>query len=80
MSMGDEMIGREVEYRRSGRQTIKGVVVATAPATLINATTNDERPAVRFQVRTRRGLRWTDAVAPQDDDSVTGRMQGRGAA
>lgn len=62
--MGEEMIGREIEYARTGRQTIKGVVVATAPATLTDTDTGEQRPAVRFQVRTKRGLRWTDAVAP----------------
>lgn len=63
--MGEEMIGREVEYRKTGRQTIKGVVVAVANATLVDTTTMEERPAVRFRVRTTRGMRWTDAMAAE---------------
>lgn len=74
MALGDEMIGREVEYRRSGRQTIKGMVVAVANATLVDVETGARKAAVRFRVKTTRGLRWTDAVAPQDDDSVIGHM------
>lgn len=61
--MGEEMIGREIEYRRTGRQTIKGVVVSVANATLIDADTGEHKPAVRFRVKTSRGMRWTDAMA-----------------
>ena len=60
MAIGDEMIGREVEYGDR-----RGKVVATKPATLTNVDTGAERDAVKFLIAPATGAPfWTGAVAP----------------
>lgn len=62
--MGEDMIGREVEY--NGKL---GVVTGIKPAKLVNVETGIEREAVRFRVKPMVGRAfWTCAMSPADDE------------